>query len=103
MEFLVRSDIQLPPDHPDRVDLIAREIRRGRELKRNGTIERIWRVPGRWSAIALYQVESMEELHDALASLPLWPWMSVTVTPLANHLLETAAATDAGELAGRWK
>ena len=104
MEFLVRTDIELPNDVPPaaREDLIAKEIVRGRQLLAEGTIRRIWRVPGSWAAIALYEVDSINDLHNAVASLPLWRWMRVTVTPLAVHTLELDSAGDPAELASRW-
>lgn len=37
---------------------------------------------------ALYRVESPEELHEILGSLPLFPWMDIEVTALSAHALD---------------
>lgn len=88
-EFLVRVEVELPVDHPDEDDLRAAELKRGRQLRDDGTLLRIWRLPARRANISLYQVRDATELHDVLTSLPLWPWMSVEVWPLARHSIET--------------
>ncbi|MFL6041956.1 MAG: muconolactone Delta-isomerase family protein [Gaiellales bacterium] len=90
MEFLVRMTIRLPPDTPDqrRAELIAREAVRGRELIEQGALIRIWRLPGRWANISLYQAADATELHQLISSLPMWPWMDVSVEALATHPLE---------------
>ena len=88
MEFLV--EIAMSADVPEerREDLVARERERGRELVAAGTIVRIWRVPGRWANVGIWRADDATELHDAISSLPLWPWMTVDVAPLATHYLE---------------
>ena len=90
MEFLVRIDVNLPPDMPveQRQDLLASERKRGRELLDRGVLTRIWRIPGRLSNYSLYNVPDSTILHDLLASLPLWPWTTMHVEPLALHPLE---------------
>lgn len=89
MEFLVRIAVNLPPDmDPDeRSRLLEAEADRGRELLASGALARIWRVPGRFANVSLYDVADATELHALLSSLPLWPWLDVTVEPLARHPL----------------
>jgi muconolactone D-isomerase len=91
MEFLVRFDIgPLPADMPDseQADLRAREAVRGRELWDAGTMQRIWRIPGRWGALVVYAVADATALHEVIASLPLYPYMRTEVTALADHPFE---------------
>jgi muconolactone D-isomerase len=90
MEFLVRIDIDLPADVAEsrRRELLEAEAVRGRELLASGSLRRIWRVPGRWANVSLYDASDATELHVLLTSLPLWPWMDVRVEPLATHPLE---------------
>jgi muconolactone D-isomerase len=90
MEFLVRIDVDLSVDvtEPRRRELLEAEAVRGRELIASGALRRIWRVPGRWSNVSLYDVADATELHALLTSLPLWPWMDVRVEALAVHPLE---------------
>lgn len=90
MEFLVHIDISLPDGLPDerRRELIAAEHRRGRELIDQGVLVRIWRLPGRFANVSLYRAADGTELHAALVSLPLWPFMDIHVEALAVHPLE---------------
>ena len=46
----------------------------------------LWRVVGHYSNTpALFDVESHDELHAILTSLPLFPFMTMKVTPLCRH------------------
>jgi muconolactone D-isomerase len=91
MEFLVHIDISLPDGLPDerRRELIEAEHRRGRELIDQGVLVRIWRLPGRFANVSLYRAADATELHAALTSLPLWPYMDIHVDALAIHPLES--------------
>lgn len=89
-EFLVSIDITIPTDMApkERVSLLEAEAIRGRELREAGHIVRIWRRPGADANIGIWTASSATELHDILSSLPLYPWMSIEVRPLAVHPLE---------------
>ena len=90
MEFLVEIQVNLPPSLPvpDRDALLARERERGRELKSNGTIVRIWRIPGRMANVGIWRGADADAIHEALTSLPLFPYVDARVTALATHPLE---------------
>jgi muconolactone D-isomerase len=90
VEFLVRIQIDLPPDmDPERrAGLIAAEAARGRELRAAGSIARMWRVPGRTANVGIWSAADATALHALLSGLPLFDWMSITVEPLATHYLE---------------
>jgi muconolactone D-isomerase len=83
VEFLVRSENRLPPETPAerREELRAAERARAVELRAAGVLKRLWRVPGRNATVGLYEAA----LHDALMSLPMAPWLDVTVEALATH------------------
>lgn len=87
MEFLVRFETTLPPHLG--ADEVARlksaERARAGELRAAGTLRRLWRVPGRRAVVGLWEAPDATALHDALASLPQFPWMDVVVEPLATH------------------
>jgi muconolactone D-isomerase len=89
VKFLVELVTSLPPDLPDadRAALLAAELERGRELVADGTIERIWRLPGRLANVGVWRAADADGLHAAISSLPLWRWMQVQVTSLAEHPL----------------
>lgn len=87
MEFLVRAENRLPAETPDdvRAKLKAAERERAMQLRAEGVLKRLWRVPGRNATIGLYEATDAMALHDALSSLAMWPWMDVTVETLATH------------------
>lgn len=87
MEFLVRIQINWPDDAPaeERERIFAEELVAGQRLAHAGQLRRLWRIPGRWANWSLYQVADATELHAALTTLPLYPWMDIDVHPLAEH------------------
>ena len=87
MEFLVRAENRLPPETPEeeRSRLKKGERARADELRAAGNLKRLWRVPGRNATIGLYDCADGTELHDVLSSLPMFPWMDITVEPVATH------------------
>lgn len=89
MDFLVRIEFALPPDmgEEQRREMLAAEYTRGRELRKDGKISAIWRLPGGLRNIGVWQVEDATELHALIASLPLYRFARVDVTALAKHPL----------------
>jgi muconolactone D-isomerase len=90
VEFLVQIQVNFPADMPpdQLADLLAREQARGWELKNAGVIVRIWRIPGRRANVGVWQAETADQIHEALTSLPVFPWIDAHVTALATHYLE---------------
>ena len=86
----------LPPNTDPTVvrELRAKERERAEELRAAGTLKRLWRVPGRWATVALYEAPDATALHEALASLPMWPHTDVRVEPLATHPQEQEERRD---------
>lgn len=87
MLFHVRMDVAIPHDlDPEvRVELLASEKARAEEIQRAGKWPELWRVVGEYANISIFDVESADELHDLLSSLPLFGFMKIKVTPLAKH------------------
>ncbi len=87
MLFLVRMDVHLPTDMDPAVaaDIKAREKAYSHDLQRSGHWRGIWRVVGEYANYSLFDVAGNDELHDILAGLPLFPYMRISVTPLATH------------------
>ena len=85
MLFAVRMDVNLPLDLPAREELLAREKTYSQELQRDGKWPHIWRVVGAYSNLSIFEATDNEELHQLLWNLPLFPYMDVTVIPLAPH------------------
>ena len=83
VEFLVEIDVHWPPEaDPKRRDaLIQEEVARAAQLASAGKLKRLWRVPGRWANIGLWEASDATELHALLAALRL----DIVVRPLARH------------------
>ncbi len=94
MEFLVHmvvSGIQAGSDAE--LALREKEAIRARELAASGTLIRLWRVPGRRENWGIWSAESTDRLHEALTSLPFFPYLGITVYPLASHPNDPAGKT----------
>jgi muconolactone D-isomerase len=87
MHFAVRMDVDLPRDLDPTVrqETLAREKAYSQELQRSGEWQHIWRIVGQYSNLSIFDVASNERLHEILWGLPLFPYMTVEVTPLASH------------------
>lgn len=87
MLFQVEMDVRIPHDaDATRIDqLKVTEKARAQELQREGKWRHLWRVAGQYKNISIFDVESSEELHNLLITLPLFPFMEMTVTPLCRH------------------
>jgi muconolactone D-isomerase len=87
MLFLVRMDVHLPLDMPAGVadDIKARELAYSQALQRDGRWAHLWRVVGEYANYSVFDVSSNDELHDLLSHLPLFRYMNIHVTPLAQH------------------
>ena len=81
-EFLVRMENLLPAGFPaaERAELLRAEAARARELASAGILVRLWRVTGRRANVGIWRAASTAALHDALASLPLFPYLDIQVT-----------------------
>jgi len=97
MEYLVEF-ITTIPDHAPPAEIEQRqagETTRIAELAAQGHALRVWKplpADGRRRALGLYRAASGPELEAILDSLPLRPWMEVSVTALAKHPNDPARA-----------
>jgi muconolactone D-isomerase len=87
MLFLVEMQVRLPSDMaPDLAEKLKREEKDlAQSLQRAGKWRHLWRIVGRYANVSVFDVESNDELHTILISLPLFPYMEIRVTPLAQH------------------
>src|SRR3954464_3282857 len=102
MLFLAEMEVRLPPDMPaeqaDELKAREREYsqaaprdggwappRRGRGARRGGRWRPLWRGAGRYANVSMLDVGSVDELHELLSGLPLFPYLDIRVTPLARH------------------
>jgi len=87
MLYHVRMDVHPPRDlaEPAFEALKAAEKSRAQELQRSGKWPHLWRIAGAYANISVFDVADHDELHAILSSLPLFPFMTLAVTPLARH------------------
>jgi muconolactone D-isomerase len=87
MLFLVHMTVNIPSDADQQmIDGVKnKEKMYSQDLQRDGKWRHIWRVVGEYANYSVFDVESNDELHGILSSLPLFPYMSINVTPLAQH------------------
>ncbi|ANY10722.1 muconolactone delta-isomerase (plasmid) [Pseudonocardia sp. HH130630-07] len=80
-------EVDLPPgiDADARADLLAREKAWSQQWQRSGEWLSIWRCVGEYANLSIFDVRDNEQLHEILWGLPLFPYMTITVTPLATH------------------
>jgi muconolactone D-isomerase len=87
MLYLVHMRVEIPhgTDEHEMADIKAREKTYSQELQRSGKWPHLWRVVGEYANYSVFDVDSNAELHDVLSRLPLFPFMKISVTPLAPH------------------
>jgi muconolactone D-isomerase len=87
MLFHVSIDVRIPHDaDTEKIKhLSAQEHERAKELQEKGKWLHLWRVAGKFANVSVFDVESADELHEILNSLPLYPFMEVDVTALCHH------------------
>jgi muconolactone D-isomerase len=85
--FAVAMDVRLPPDMDaeTKAETLAREKEYSHELQHAGVWVHIWRCAGRYANLSVFDVRDNDHLHDILWRLPLFPYMTIEVTPLATH------------------
>jgi muconolactone D-isomerase len=80
-------DVNLPIDMPDenaaRIKSLEKEYAAALQL--DGRWMELWRVVGKYANYSLFEVADNDELHEILVGLPLFPYMTMQVTPLAGH------------------
>ncbi|QCB95902.1 muconolactone Delta-isomerase [Arthrobacter sp. PAMC25564] len=87
MKYLVHMDVKLPVDLPadEAAEIKAREKAYSQQLQHSGKWPEIWRVVGEYANYSIFDVGSNDELHEILQDLPLFPYMDISVVPLAKH------------------
>ena len=87
MLFQVEMTVRLPHDMPaekaDKLKQVERE--RAHELQKSGVWRHLWRVAGHYANVSILDCANVQQLHDTISSLPLFPYMEIKVTPLCRH------------------
>ena len=87
MLFHVKMTVKLPVDmDPAKAtQLKADEKELAQRLQHEGTWRHLWRIAGHYANYSVFDVESVEALHDTLMQLPLFPYMEIEVNGLCRH------------------
>jgi muconolactone D-isomerase len=106
MDFLVEFEVVVPAGTPEAEveDRERAEAVAAAKLADEGHLLRVWKRPRPTvgtRALGLYRAESETELDGLLGALPLYEWMTVTVTGLESHPNDPAAAQGTGRPAVR--
>ena len=93
-EFLTTFTITIPPGTPGQpvTDADARAAQRAKELAGQGRLLRLWGLPEPGRMLGLWQAGDLAGMQAIVASLPLDPWMTTDITPLAPHPSDPASA-----------
>lgn len=93
MLFLVHMQVNIPHDLDPQVraTLLADEKAFSQGLQADGRWRHLWRVAGQYANYSVFDVAGNDELHQLLSALPLYPYMNIQVTPLAQHPSAIAA------------
>ena len=87
MLFMVHMVVDIPASLPteEAARIKAAEKQYSQDLQRAGKWPHLWRIVGEYANYSVFDVESNDALHELLSQLPLFPYMTVKVTPLARH------------------
>ena len=87
MLFHVRMNVNLPVSMPaeQAAQLKQTERELAQRLQHEGKWRHLWRIAGQYANISVFDVDSVDELHHLLTSLPLFPYMQIDVMPLCRH------------------
>ncbi|MCO7514074.1 muconolactone Delta-isomerase [Pseudomonas guariconensis] len=87
MLFHVKMTVRLPVDmDPAKAaQLKADEKALAQRLQREGTWRHLWRIAGHYANYSVFDLPSVEALHDTLMQLPLFPYMDIEVHGLCRH------------------
>jgi muconolactone D-isomerase len=87
MLFHVEMQVRIPSTlEPALVERLKQEERAvAQALQRGGVWRHLWRLVGCYANISIFDVDSPAQLHDILSTLPLFPFMEITVRALCRH------------------
>ncbi|OEZ66955.1 muconolactone delta-isomerase [Janthinobacterium sp. HH103] len=87
MLFHVRMNVNLPLNIPaeQAAQLKQTEKELAQRLQHEGKWRHLWRIAGQYANVSVFDVDSVDELHNLLTSLPLFPYMQIDVMPLCRH------------------
>lgn len=100
MLFMLKIAVRVPGDWPPEklAEINRNETARSMQFVKEGKLKRIWRIAGKRANFSVWEVESAEELHATLTSLPLHPYMDIEVYPIIEHTTTAAWRKEHGAM-----
>lgn len=98
MRFMLNIQVKLPGEWgpEQRAEITRREIAVAVDLMHRGVMRRVFRIVGRTGSFAIWETESLEQLHELVQTLPMFPFMTIAVTPIIKHPVEEAYEREHG-------
>ena len=92
MRFVLNIQVRLPGEwSPEqRAELARRETEAAVELMHRKILRRTFRIVGQLANFSIWETATPDDLHAVLRSLPMYPFMTITVTPIIKHPVEEA-------------
>ena len=87
MLFKVEMTV-IPPAHLSEEEFNAIKLKEknyAEGLQEEGIWVHLWRVAGQYANVSICEVKDNQHLQDVLMGLPLYPFMTMSVTPLCQH------------------
>lgn len=87
MLFHVKMTVKLPldMDPAQAARLKADEMALAQRLQHEGIWRHLWRIAGHYANYSVFDLPSVEALHDTLMQLPLFPYMDIEIDGLCRH------------------
>jgi muconolactone delta-isomerase len=85
MRFLVETTLNQAPT-PDILALIPAEVEHGMALDAQGIREHLYVAADQSKAWQIYRGETQDAVRAVVAMFPLYPFLNVTITPLAEDM-----------------
>jgi muconolactone D-isomerase len=79
----VNLPASMPPDEAATLKQTEKDL--AQRLQREGKWRHLWRIAGLYANYSVFDVDSVQELHDTLMQLPLYPYMAIEVNALCRH------------------
>lgn len=83
VEMTVNIPLDFDKDEAERIKAVEKAY--SEQLQETGEWRHIWRVAGLYANVSIFDVASNQRLHDILMGLPLYRFMTISVTPLCRH------------------
>ncbi|WP_405863752.1 muconolactone Delta-isomerase [Streptomyces sp. NBC_00005] len=87
MLFAVQMTVNLPPDLDSALKeaTLTAEKEYAQKLQQSGEWLHLWRCAGLYANLSIFDVSGNDRLNEILWGLPLFPYLHISVTPLARH------------------